>query len=87
MRYSKLGSTGLDVSRICLGCMSYGQPDRGTHPWTLPPEESDAFLHAQKGYNKIPEAIAAIMGDNQDRVVVLSAATCLRLSGLAEPSM
>ncbi|MFB9733741.1 aldo/keto reductase [Streptomyces thermocoprophilus] len=35
MQYVKLGSTGLDVSRICLGCMTYGVPDRGTHEWTL----------------------------------------------------
>ena len=32
MEYVKLGSTGLDVSRICLGCMSYGDPDRGRPP-------------------------------------------------------
>ena len=31
----KLGRTGLDVSRLCLGCMTYGVPARGTHPWTL----------------------------------------------------
>ena len=36
MEYRKLGSTGLDVSRICLGCMSFGDPDRGNHPWTMP---------------------------------------------------
>ena len=35
MEYHKLGRTGLDVSRLCLGCMTYGVPDRGTHPWTL----------------------------------------------------
>ncbi|MFE2428871.1 aldo/keto reductase [Streptomyces sp. NPDC059373] len=35
MQYVKLGSTGLDVSRICLGCMSYGDPSRGNHEWTL----------------------------------------------------
>ncbi|MFE7444671.1 aldo/keto reductase [Streptomyces chartreusis] len=35
MQYVKLGSTGLDVSRICLGCMTYGLPDRGAHEWTL----------------------------------------------------
>ena len=29
MKYTKLGRTGLDVSRLCLGCMSYGEPDRG----------------------------------------------------------
>ncbi|MCX5562690.1 aldo/keto reductase [Streptomyces sp. NBC_00038] len=35
MQDVKLGSTGLDVSRICLGCMSFGIPDRGVHEWTL----------------------------------------------------
>jgi aryl-alcohol dehydrogenase-like predicted oxidoreductase len=35
MNYLKLGRTGLDVSRICLGCMSYGEPGRGSHIWTL----------------------------------------------------
>jgi 1-deoxyxylulose-5-phosphate synthase len=35
MNYIKLGRTGLDVSPICLGCMSYGEPERGSHTWTL----------------------------------------------------
>jgi len=35
MEYTRLGPTGLVVSRICLGCMTYGVPDRGNHPWTL----------------------------------------------------
>jgi aryl-alcohol dehydrogenase-like predicted oxidoreductase len=35
MEYVKLGRTGLEVSRICLGCMTFGVPDRGAHPWTL----------------------------------------------------
>ena len=35
MEYTRLGPTGLVVSRICLGCMTYGIPDRGNHPWTL----------------------------------------------------
>jgi 1-deoxyxylulose-5-phosphate synthase len=38
MEYSKLGSTGLDVSKICLGCMSFGAPQRGAHPWSLDEE-------------------------------------------------
>ncbi|MFI6984420.1 aldo/keto reductase [Embleya sp. NPDC050154] len=44
MKYVKLGSTGLDVSRICLGCMSYGVPERGTHPWTLPEEAARPLI-------------------------------------------
>ena len=35
MQYIKLGTTGLEVSRLCLGCMTYGLPDRGTHTWML----------------------------------------------------
>jgi aryl-alcohol dehydrogenase (NADP+) len=44
MDYVKLGSTGLDVSRICLGCMSYGESDRGAHAWTLDEETSRPFI-------------------------------------------
>lgn len=35
METIRLGRTGLEVSRLCLGCMTYGVPDRGNHPWTL----------------------------------------------------
>ncbi|MDI5963330.1 aldo/keto reductase [Streptantibioticus silvisoli] len=44
MDYVKLGRTGLDVSRICLGCMSYGLKSRGNHPWSLEEEESRPFI-------------------------------------------
>jgi len=44
MEYTRLGSTGLKVSRICLGCMSYGAPDRGRHPWTLDEQSSRPFI-------------------------------------------
>ncbi|WP_030226605.1 aldo/keto reductase [Streptomyces sp. NRRL WC-3626] len=44
MQYVKLGSTGLDVSRICLGCMTYGVPDRGNHEWTLDEEASRPLI-------------------------------------------
>ena len=44
MQYTKLGRTGLDVSRLCLGCMSYGEPDRGNHPWTLGEAASRPFI-------------------------------------------
>ncbi len=44
MQYVKLGKTGLEVSRLCLGCMSFGVPERGPHPWTLDEEKSRPFL-------------------------------------------
>jgi 1-deoxyxylulose-5-phosphate synthase len=44
MEYVKLGSTGLEVSRLCLGCMTYGEPDRGQHPWTLDEESSRPLI-------------------------------------------
>jgi aryl-alcohol dehydrogenase-like predicted oxidoreductase len=42
--YVNLGSTGLKVSRIVLGCMSFGEPDRGPHPWTLGEEQSRPLI-------------------------------------------
>src|SRR5947209_5258720 len=44
MEYVRLGATGLKVSRLCLGCMTYGVPERGSHPWTLPEETSRPFI-------------------------------------------
>src|SRR5271168_5042576 len=44
MEYVHLGKTGLKVSRICLGCMSYGVPERGSHPWSLDEEKSRPFI-------------------------------------------
>jgi aryl-alcohol dehydrogenase-like predicted oxidoreductase len=49
MNYVNLGKTGLKVSRICLGCMSYGAPvtgnlKPGSHAWTLNEEESEPFF-------------------------------------------
>ncbi|WP_091673426.1 aldo/keto reductase [Micromonospora auratinigra] len=44
MEYVRFGGTGLEVSRLCLGCMSYGEPGRGAHPWSLPEEASRPFI-------------------------------------------
>ncbi len=44
MQYTRLGTTGLEVSRICLGCMSYGEPSQGTHPWSLDEQASRPFF-------------------------------------------
>lgn len=44
MDYKNLGSTGLKISPLCLGCMTYGVPERGNHPWTMGEEESRPLL-------------------------------------------
>jgi aryl-alcohol dehydrogenase-like predicted oxidoreductase len=53
MEYVKLGRTGLEVSRICLGCMTYGVPERGAHPWTLDEERSRPLIRSalERGIN------------------------------------
>src|ERR1700760_2758094 len=44
MKYARLGNSGLKVSRLCLGCMSYGIPERGNHLWTLPEDQTRPFI-------------------------------------------
>jgi 1-deoxyxylulose-5-phosphate synthase len=44
MDYVSFGQTGLKVSRICLGCMTYGVPERGAHPWSLDEEKSRPLI-------------------------------------------
>jgi 1-deoxyxylulose-5-phosphate synthase len=44
MKYINLGSTGVKVSELCLGCMTFGVPERGEHPWTLPEEQSRPLI-------------------------------------------
>lgn len=53
MEYTRLGSTGLTVSRLALGCMSYGAPDRGEHSWTLDEATSRPFIQRaiELGFN------------------------------------
>lgn len=44
MEYVKLGNTGLDVSRICLGCMGFGAAERWVHQWVLNEENSRPII-------------------------------------------
>jgi aryl-alcohol dehydrogenase-like predicted oxidoreductase len=44
MTYRRFGNTGLQVSPLALGCMSFGVPERGTHPWTLPEADSRPII-------------------------------------------
>lgn len=44
MKYTRLGSTGLQVPRLALGCMSYGDPTTGLHNWTLDEDAAQPFF-------------------------------------------
>ena len=44
MEYTKLGNSGIEVSKLCLGCMSFGDPASKMHAWTLNPEESEKII-------------------------------------------
>ena len=44
MEYAKLGNSGIEVSRLCLGCMSFGDPASNMHAWTLDPADSERII-------------------------------------------
>jgi len=68
--YIKFGKTGLDISRICLGCMSYGDPASGTHPWTLNEEKTRPFIKKaiESGINFFDTANSYSLGTSEEFV-------------------
>jgi aryl-alcohol dehydrogenase-like predicted oxidoreductase len=68
VKYVKLGTTGLEVSRICLGGMSYGAPDRGDHIWTLPLDEARPLINAalEAGVNFFDTANGYSAGSSEE---------------------
>ena len=70
MIHTRLGRTGLTVSRVCLGCMTYGAPDRGAHPWTLDEAASRPLIrHAiEIGINFFDTANAYSDGTSEEIV-------------------
>jgi aryl-alcohol dehydrogenase (NADP+) len=70
MQYTKLGNTGLDVSRICLGCMSFGASDQGTHAWSLDEATSRTFIQRaiDAGINFFDTANVYSLGTSEEFV-------------------
>jgi 1-deoxyxylulose-5-phosphate synthase len=68
MRYQKLGSTGLEVSRVTLGCMSWGDPSRGGHPWVLDEESARGIIKEalEAGINFFDTANAYAAGSSEE---------------------
>jgi len=68
MKYKNLGNTGLKVSELCLGCMTYGVPERGEHPWTLSEEQSRPLLRraVESGINYFDTANSYSDGTSEE---------------------
>ena len=70
MHYTRLGRSGLQVSRLCLGCMTYGDPGRGQHPWTLDEAASRPLIRqaVEAGINFFDTANAYSDGSSEEIV-------------------
>jgi aryl-alcohol dehydrogenase-like predicted oxidoreductase len=70
MKYRNLGNTGLEISPLCLGCMTFGTPERGDHPWTLPEQQSRPLIRKaiEMGINFFDTANAYSDGTSEEIV-------------------
>ena len=70
MQYTKLGNSDLNVSRICMGCMGFGDPGRGQHRWTIDEEQSREIIKRglDLGVNYFDTAIAYQSGTSEQYV-------------------
>lgn len=70
MKYAKLGNSDLTVSRICMGCMGFGDAGSGQHSWTLDEEHSREIIKygLQLGVNFFDTAIAYQSGTSEQYV-------------------
>jgi aryl-alcohol dehydrogenase-like predicted oxidoreductase len=68
VKYINLGSTGLQVSSLALGCMTFGNPNQGKHSWTLPEEESRAIIReaVEHGINFFDTADSYSEGSSEE---------------------
>jgi aryl-alcohol dehydrogenase-like predicted oxidoreductase len=68
MEYVSLGTTGLQVSRICLGCMSYGETTRGNQPWSLDRDAAQPFFRQalDAGINFFDTANVYSLGSSEE---------------------
>ena len=70
MEYTKLGNSDLNVSRICMGCMGFGDPARGQHSWTIDEEHTREIIRRglELGVNFYDTAIAYQSGTSEQYV-------------------
>lgn len=70
MKYTNLGHSGIRVSRICLGCMGFGDPEKGMHKWTLDEADSTEIIAyaLEKGINFFDTAMGYQGGTGEEYV-------------------
>ena len=70
MKYTKLGNSDLNVSRICMGCMGFGDPGRGQHSWTIDEDHSREIIKRglELGVNFYDTAIGYQSGTSEQYV-------------------
>ena len=70
METTRLGRSGLTVSRLCLGCMTFGEPGQGAHPWTLPEDQSRPLIRqaVELGINFFDTANSYSHGNSEEIV-------------------
>ena len=70
MKYTKLGNSDLNVSRICMGCMGFGDPSRGQHSWTIDEAHTREIIKRglELGVNFYDTAIAYQSGTSEQYV-------------------
>jgi aryl-alcohol dehydrogenase-like predicted oxidoreductase len=70
MEYPQLGASGLVVSRIVLGCMGFGDPNRGTHTWSIGPDEARPLIRAaiESGITTFDTANVYSLGGSEEIV-------------------
>ncbi len=70
MRYTRLGRSGLDVSRLCLGCMGFGESTPGTHDWSVGEDESRTMIQKalELGITFFDTANAYSLGSSEEIV-------------------
>lgn len=68
MEYTKLGTSGIEVSRLCLGCMSLGDANKGMHTWAVPYDESKEIIRYayEKGINFFDTAMSYQAGTGEE---------------------
>lgn len=70
MKYTNLGNTDIKISRICMGCMGFGDPSNGQHSWTVDEEQTRAIIKhgLESGINFYDTAIAYQGGTSEQYV-------------------